>query len=258
MPERRLKDSTQSFCILEDFNITLNSIVMSDKIMVIIPAFNEADSIVRVINDIPKQLIFEIVVVDNGSRDGTERKARDAGATVLREDRRGYGFACLRGIDYAKCKPAVEKPDILVFLDGDYSDYPQEMGYLIKPILESDYDLVIGSRRLGRRERGSMLPQAVFGNALATALIRIFHGAKFTDLGPFRAIKFDKLLELNMEDKTFGWTAEMQVKAVKMGLKYCEVPVSYRKRIGVSKVTGTFTGTVKAGYKILWTIFKHV
>ena len=231
---------------------------MNEKIMVIIPAFNEADSIVRVINDIPKELVYEIVVVDNGSIDGTERKALDAGATVLSEDRRGYGFACLRGIDYAKSKPAFEKPDIIVFLDGDYSDYPQEMEYLVKPILESDYDLVIGSRRLGSREGGSMLPQAVFGNALATTLIRLLHGAEFTDLGPFRAIKFDRLLELNMEDKTFGWTAEMQVKAVKMGLKYCEVPVSYRKRIGISKVTGTFTGTVKAGYKILWTILKHV
>jgi glycosyltransferase involved in cell wall biosynthesis len=231
---------------------------MNEKIMVLIPAFNEADSIVSVINDIPKDLVYEIVVVDNGSRDGTGRKARDAGATVLREDRRGYGFACLRGIDYAKCKPPFDKPDIIVFLDGDYSDYPREMGYLVKPILEDDFDLVIGSRKMGRAQKGAMLPQAVFGNALATTLIRLFHGAKFTDLGPFRAIKFDKLLDLNMEDKTFGWTAEMQVKAVKMGLKYCEVPVSYRKRIGVSKVTGTFTGTVKAGYRILCTIFKHV
>lgn len=231
---------------------------MNKKIMVLIPAFNEADSIVRVINDIPKGLVYEIVVVNNGSKDGTERKAKGAGATVLSEQRRGYGFACLRGIDYARCKPAFEKPDIIVFLDGDYSDYPREMVHLVNPILESDYDLVIGSRRLGTRERGSLLPQAVFGNALATTLIRLFHGGKFTDLGPFRAIKFDKLLELNMEDKTFGWTAEMQVKAVKMGLKYCEVPVSYRKRIGVSKVTGTFAGTVKAGYKILFAIFKYI
>lgn len=232
--------------------------VMNEKIMVIIPAFNEADSIARVINDIPKELVYEIVVVDNGSIDGTERKARDAGATVLSEDRRGYGFACLKGIDYAKCKPATEKPDIIVFLDGDYSDYPQEMEYLVKPILEDDFDLVIGSRKMGRAQKGAMLPQAVFGNAMATKLIRWFYGGRFTDLGPFRAIKFDKLLELDMKDKTFGWTAEMQVKAVKMRLKYCEVPVSYRKRIGVSKVTGTFTGTVKAGYKILCTIFKHV
>ncbi|MBI4228952.1 MAG: glycosyltransferase family 2 protein [Deltaproteobacteria bacterium] len=231
---------------------------MNEKIMVIIPAFNEADSIVKVINDIPKDLVSEILVVNNGSKDGTEIRARNAGATVLYEGRKGYGFACLRGIDYAKSKPDLEKPYIIVFLDGDYSDYPQEMEYLVKPILEEDYDLVIGSRRLGRRERGSMLPQAVLGNVLATALIRWFHGAKFTDLGPFRAMKFDKLLELSMEDKTFGWTAEMQVKAAKKGLKYCEVPVSYRTRIGVSKITGTFAGTAKAGYKILWTIFRYL
>ncbi len=226
--------------------------------MVIIPAFNEADSIMRVINDIPNELVSEVVVVNNGSKDGTEEIARDAGATVLSEDRKGYGFACRRGIDYANSKPEFEKPNIIVFLDGDYSDFPQEMKYLLKPILESDYDLVIGSRRLGRRERGSMLPQAVFGNALATKLIKWFYGASFTDLGPFRAIKFDKLVELDMEDKTFGWTVEMQVKAVKMGLRYCEVPVSYRKRVGISKVTGTFSGTVKAGYKILGTIFRNL
>jgi glycosyltransferase involved in cell wall biosynthesis len=231
---------------------------MNRKIMVIIPAFNEAESIVSVINDIPKELVYEIVLVNNGSTDSTERKARDAGATVLSEVRRGYGFACLRGIDYAKNKPEFEKPYIIVFLDGDYSDYPQEMEYLVKPILEDNFDLVIGSRKMGRAQKGAMLPQAVFGNALATKLIRWFYGGRFTDLGPFRAIKFDKLLELDMKDKTFGWTAEMQVKAVKMGLKYCEVPVSYRKRIGISKVTGSFTGTVKAGYKILWTICKHV
>lgn len=231
---------------------------MNQKIMVIIPALNEEDSIARVISDIPIELVCEIVVVNNGSKDGTEIKARDAGATVLSEDRKGYGYACIRGIDYAKSKTGLEQPDIIVFLDGDYSDYPQEMEYLLKPILESGYDLVIGSRRLGRRERGSMLPQAVFGNALATKLIKWFYGASFTDLGPFRAIKFDKLLELEMRDKTFGWTVEMQVKAAKMGLRYCEVPVSYRNRIGTSKVTGTLSGTVKAGYKILWTIFRNL
>ncbi len=231
---------------------------MNKKILVIIPAFNEADSIVRVINDIPKDLINEIVVVNNGSSDGTEVIARNAGATVIKEDRRGYGYACLKGIEYAMSKPDSVKPDIVVFLDGDYSDYPQEMVELITPILEHDYDLVIGSRALGRCERGAMLPQAVFGNFLATRLIKWFYGVKYTDLGPFRAIKFDKLLSLNMEDKTFGWTAEMQVKAAKMGLKYFEIPVSYRKRVGVSKITGTLTGTMKAGYKILWTIFKNL
>jgi glycosyltransferase involved in cell wall biosynthesis len=231
---------------------------MNEKIMVIIPAFNEGNSIVKVINDIPKDLVSEIVVVNNGSNDSTERKARDAGATVLSEDRKGYGLACLRGIDYAKSKTEFEKPYIIVFLDGDYSDYPQEMEKLVKPILESDYDLVIGSRSLGRRENGAMLPQAIIGNAIATKLINYFYGARFTDLGPFRAIKSEKLLELNMEDKTFGWTTEMQVKAAKKGLKYFEVPVSYRKRIGVSKITGTLSGTIKAGFKILWTIFRNL
>jgi len=231
---------------------------MNKMILVIIPAFNEADSIVRVINDIPKDLINEIVVVNNGSSDGTDDLARDAGATVLKENRRGYGYACLKGIEYAMSKPDDEKPDIVVFLDGDYSDYPQEMVELISPILEYDFDLVIGSRALGKCERGAMLPQAEFGNFLATKLIKWFYGVKYTDLGPFRAIKFDKLLSLNMEDKTFGWTAEMQVKAAKMGFKYIEVPVSYRKRIGVSKITGTLSGAINAGYKILWTIFRHL
>jgi len=231
---------------------------MNKKILVIIPAFNEADSIRSVINDIPKDLIDEIVVVNNGSSDGTDDLARDAGATVLKENRRGYGYACLKGIEYARSKPDDLKPDIIVFLDGDYSDYPQEMMDLINPILESDYDLVMGSRTLGKMESGAMLPQAVFGNFLATKLIKWFYGVQFTDLGPFRAIKFDKLLSLNMEDKTFGWTAEMQVKAAKMGLKSFDVPVSYRKRIGVSKITGTLGGTMKAGYKILWAIFKNL
>ncbi|MDA2918312.1 glycosyltransferase family 2 protein [Desulfobacterota bacterium AH_259_B03_O07] len=231
---------------------------MNNKILVIIPAFNEADSILSVINDIPKDMIDEIVVVNNGSSDGTEVIARNAGATVIKEDRRGYGYACLKGIEYAMSKPDSVKPNIVVFLDGDYSDYPQEMVELITPILEHDYDLVIGSRTLGKMESGAMLPQAVFGNFLATRLIKWFYGVTFTDLGPFRAIKFDKLLSLNMEDKTFGWTAEMQVKAAKIGLKYIEVPVSYRKRVGVSKITGTLSGTINAGYKILWTIFRHL
>jgi len=225
---------------------------------VIIPAFNEGDSIVNVIHDIPKNLVSEIVVVNNASNDSTEINARNAGATVIREDRRGYGYACLKGIEYAASKNGLERPDVVVFLDGDYSDYPNEMKELVKPILEEDYDLVIGSRMLGKREKGSMLPQAIIGNAVATTLIKWFYGAKYTDLGPFRAIEFDKLLELNMQDKTFGWTVEMQIKAVKKGLRYCEVPVSYRSRIGVSKITGTLTGTIRAGYKILLMIFKHL
>lgn len=227
---------------------------MPPKILVIIPAYNEEDSIGKVIADIPTDFPCEIVVVDNGSTDRTAEVASQSGATTLREDRRGYGYACLKGIDYAKSK--LERPEIIVFLDGDYSDYPEEMRAIVRPIIEDDFDMVIGSRTSGSVEKGALLPQAVLGNALATTLIKWFYGARFTDLGPFRAIKLDRLIELQMTDTTYGWTVEMQVKAAKKGLKCTEVPVSYRKRIGASKITGTLSGSVKAGYKILWTIFK--
>ncbi len=239
-------------------NILQKAIFMIPNILVIIPAFNEADSIGKVIGDIPKNLVREIVVVNNASSDETEKNAKNAGATVVQEEHKGYGYACLKGIEYAQSKPADEQPDIVVFLDGDYSDFPEEMEKLVKPIVEEDFDMVIGSRTLGNREKGAMLPQAIFGNALATTLIRWFYGVGFTDLGPFRAIKFNKLLELDMQDTTFGWTVEMQVKVAQKGLKCCEVPVSYRKRIGVSKITGTPGGMIKAGYKILWTIFRYL
>ena len=222
---------------------------------VIIPAFNEEDSIGRVIADIPKTLINEIIVVDNNSTDSTTQKARKRGATVLFEKRRGYGFACLRGMDYAQSKD--RPPDIIVFLDGDYSDYPEEMPDVVRPITENDYDMVIGSRLLGQRQKGAMLFHQIFGNWLSTRLLRLLYGVKFTDLGPFRAVKFSKLLELNMEEKKYGWTVEMQLKAAKHGLKTCEVPVKYRKRIGTSKVSGTIKGTLGAGYKILATLFKY-
>jgi glycosyltransferase involved in cell wall biosynthesis len=223
------------------------------RILVIIPAFNEARSIGRVVGDIPEGLVEEVVVVNNASTDETEANARAAGATVLREPRRGYGHACLRGIAYAREK----NPDVVVFLDGDYSDHPDEMTALVAPILRDEADFVIGSRMLGRREPGAMLPQALFGNRLACFLMRLLWGARFTDLGPFRAIRFSDLLALEMEDQTFGWTIEMQIKAVLAGLRTTEVPVSYRKRVGVSKITGTVSGTVKASAKILWTIAKY-
>ena len=229
---------------------------MPSKIIVIIPAYNEEDSIGKVIADIPKDIAGEVVVVDNGSTDNTAQVAMEAGAILLREHRRGYGYACLRGINYAQSKR--ERPEILVFLDGDYSDYPEEMRTVVAPIIEHDYDMVIGSRTRGKAEKGALLPRAVFGNALATTLIKWFYGARFTDLGPFRAIKLDKLLELGMTDTTYGWTVEMQVKAAKKRLKCTEVPVSYRKRIGTSKITGTLGGSVKAGHKIVWTIFKNI
>jgi len=223
---------------------------------VIIPVYNEEGSIGLVIGDIPKEFVNEVVVVNNLSTDNSVEVAKQAGATVVTQDKRGYGNACLKGIEYVDAKAV--KPYILVFLDGDYSDHPEELPALLKPIIEDDYDLVIGSRTTGNQEKGAMLPQAVFGNFLATSLIRLFYGFTFTDLGPFRVIKYESLKSLEMQDTTFGWTAEMQVKALKKGLKCTEVPVSYRKRIGVSKITGTLTGTVKAGYKIIWTIFKYL
>ena len=225
-------------------------------INVIIPAFNEENGVGQVILEIPKDIVAEIIVVNNASTDDTERIAREAGATVLRELIPGYGRACLKGIGYLAT--AVNKPDIVVFLDADHSDYPEEIRELIKPIVENKADLVIGSRALGGKEKGSMTPQQIFGNWLATRLLKWIYKVKFTDLGPFRAIRFSKLLELNMQDKTYGWTVEMQLKAAKMGYRCVEVPVRYRKRIGFSKISGTVKVTVMAGYKILYTIFKHL
>jgi glycosyltransferase involved in cell wall biosynthesis len=224
------------------------------KIIVIIPAFNEAKSIDKVIAEIPKDIVNEVVVVNNNSRDETSKVAQQAGATVIDEPQQGYGFACLKGIEYAKNK----SPEIVVFLDADYSDYPEEMRDLIKPIIEQGFDMVIGSRALGNRQSGSMTPQQVFGNWLATRLLKLIYGVKYSDLGPFRAIKLDKLLALNMQDTTYGWTVEMQLKAAKMKMKTCEIPVNYRKRVGKSKISGTIKGTVLAGYKIITTIFKYI
>ena len=223
-------------------------------IKVIIPAFNEADSISHVINDIP-DTVDEIIVVDNNSSDSTNAHAKNAGATVLEEPNKGYGYACLKGLEYIAFQEA--KPDIVVFLDGDYSDYPEQLTEIVNPILTKDIDFVIGARVKRLRESGSMTPQQVFGNWLATVLMRILFRASFTDLGPFRAIKYDKLLALNMKDTTYGWTVEMQLKALKQKLSYTEVPVKYKKRIGVSKVSGTVKGTIFAGLKILGWIFKY-
>jgi len=223
-------------------------------IKVIIPAYNEQDSIAKVIQDIPS-MVDEIIVISNNSTDQTEENAINAGATVLQENRKGYGFACLKGMDYV-AKRAI-KPDIIVFLDGDYSDYPEQLTALVHPIINDNIDFVIGARVKSLRESGSMTPQQVFGNWLATFLMKLFFGAKFTDLGPFRAIKYTKLLGLNMEDKTYGWTVEMQLKALKQKLTYIEIPMKYRNRIGVSKVSGTVKGSVMAGIKILGWIFKY-
>ena len=228
---------------------------MKPRVDVIIPAFNEENGVGEVVREIPRSLVREIVVVNNASTDNTEVIARQAGATVLREPVPGYGRACLCGIAYLKKLP--QPPDIVVFLDADHSDYPEEISQLIEPIRDGGAALVIGSRALRQREQGSMTPQQVFGNWLATRLLSILYGANFTDLGPFRAIRFDKLLELNMQDKTYGWTVEMQLKAARAGMPYVEVPVRYRKRVGFSKISGTVKGTLLAGYKIITTILKY-
>ena len=229
---------------------------VTSKICVIIPAFNEENGVGKVIEEIPKHLVSEIIVVNNASTDNTEQVALQKGATVLREPIAGYGRACLKGIDYIR--KSKTPTDIVIFLDADHSDYPEEMIKLIEPIQRDGVDLVIGSRALGTKERGSMTPQQIFGNWLATRLLKLFYGVKFTDLGPFRAIQFSKLIELNMQDKTYGWTVEMQLKAAKLGMACVEVPVGYRKRIGFSKISGTVKGTLLAGYKIITTIFRYL
>jgi len=221
---------------------------------VIIPAYNEEKSLPKVIGDIPS-LVRHIVVANNNSSDQTAEVAVAAGAQVVFEGQKGYGKACLTAMDWIK-KQTVQ-PDIVVFLDGDYSDYPEELLELIQPILEGKAEMVIGSRALGERESGSMTLPQVFGNWLATTMMRYMQGAKFSDLGPFRAIVWQDLLNLNMVDENFGWTIEMQIKAHKAGLRYVEVPVNYRKRIGISKVSGTVKGVFGAGYKIIFTIFKY-
>ncbi|NJN25091.1 MAG: glycosyltransferase family 2 protein [Cyclobacteriaceae bacterium] len=227
------------------------------SVFVIIPAFNEQHAVCKVLADIPKDLVSETIVVNNGSTDHTAQQALACGATVLDEPRKGYGNACLKGIGHLRNK-ALTGHEIVVFIDADYSDYPEEMYKLVRPIQTGEADLVIGSRALGARQKGAMTPQQLFGNWLATSLMRLIYKINFTDLGPFRAIRYDQLIAINMQDKTYGWTVEMQVKAAKGGLKCTEVPVDYRRRIGVSKVSGTVKGTIMAGYKILWTIAKYM
>jgi len=227
---------------------------MTPIIKVIIPAYNEQDSIGKVIGDIPK-IVDEIIVISNNSTDKTVENAKKAGATVLFENRKGYGYACLKGMDYIAKKE--KTPEVVVFLDGDYSDYPEQLTTLVNPILIDNLDFVVGARIKELRESGSMTPQQVFGNWLATFLMKILFNAKFTDLGPFRAIKYNKLLALKMEDTTYGWTVEMQLKVLKHELTYKEVPMKYRNRIGVSKVSGTIKGSILAGVKILGWIFKY-
>ncbi|AEE49609.1 glycosyl transferase family 2 [Haliscomenobacter hydrossis DSM 1100] len=228
-------------------------------INVIIPVFNEEKSIGLVLADIPKDWVQEVIVCNNGSSDNTADVALAAGATVVYQPNKGYGNACLKGMEYIQQKPREEQPDIVVFLDGDYSDYPEELPLLIEPMVAQGIDLVIGSRlSSGKAEKGSLTPQQVFGNWLATFLIRYLYKYHFTDLGPFRAIRWSSLLQLKMVDRNYGWTVEMQIKAAKQKLRCTEIGVRYRKRVGVSKVSGTVKGTILAGYKILYTIFKYL
>ena len=226
------------------------------RIDVIIPVLNEEASIALVISDIPKELVRTVYVCDNGSTDKSREKAVLAGAVVLIEPDKGYGAACLKGVNHIKAKPLEDHPEILIFLDGDYSDRPAEIPVLIKKLVNENLDLVIGSRVLGKSEKGSLTITQRFGNSLATCLLKLLYGYRFTDLGPFRAIRFSKLLEMKMEDRDYGWTIEMQIKAAKMKMRIGEVPVSYHKRIGKSKISGTLRGIIGAGSKILYMIFK--
>ncbi|MDT0646715.1 glycosyltransferase family 2 protein [Zunongwangia sp. F260] len=231
---------------------------MPHLIKVIIPAYNEEASIGKVVTEVP-EFVNEVIVVSNNSTDNTKKNAKAAGATVISEKRKGYGHACLKGMEYIKKQSfdRLRKPDIVVFLDGDYSDYPSELTNIVQPIIEEDIDFVIGARVKKWREKGAMTFPQIFGNWLATSLMKLFFNAKFTDLGPFRAIKYDKLLALNMQDKTYGWTIEMQLKVLRQNLSYTEIPVHYKNRIGISKVSGTVKGAIFAGVKILSWIFKY-
>ena len=225
---------------------------MVSRISIIIPAYNEESSIGLVLDALPQEKIHEIIVVDNGSTDDTAHVAQEHGARVVKESRKGYGSACLKGME------ELDSPDIVVFIDGDFSDFPEEIALLIGSIETGEKDFVLGSRMIFPESQLALLPQARYGNRLAIFLIKLFFKYEFTDLGPFRAIRYSSLMFLGMQDRDFGWTVEMQIKAVRNGLRIQEVPVNYRKRVGISKITGTLSGTIRAGTKIIYTIFKYL
>lgn len=231
--------------------------VLPPVVDVVIPALNEETSlplVLAALGALPAGTVRRVVVADNGSRDGTARVAREGGAEVVDAPRPGYGSACLAGLGWLRDH---QPPEVVVFMDADFSDHPEELPRVVAPLARGEADLVIGSRVLGEREPGALLPQARAGNLVACVLIRLLYGHRYTDLGPFRAIRWEALEGLEMADPDFGWTAEMQVKALRQGLRVVEVPVSYRRRLGVSKITGTVQGTIRAGYKILWTVLRH-
>lgn len=221
------------------------------KVSVIIPALNEEFSILHVISDIPKDIVDEIIVVDNGSRDHTVTYAKAAGAKVVEQSIRGYGAACQAGIAEA------DEPDIVVILDADYSDYPDRISILLDPIVNHECDMVLGSRVLGHAEEGAMGLAQIWGNKLTVFLIRSLLRFSYSDMGPFRAIRYDSLQKLKMSDMNYGWNVEMQMKAIKAGFDIIEVPVDYRCRIGKSKISGTAMGVIKAGVKIIYSVFKY-
>ena len=227
------------------------------NVVVIIPAYNEESALPLVLRDLPE--VGRVIVANNGSTDRTAEVASAAGATVVHESRRGYGAACLAGL--AELRRRIDAgepaPGVVAFVDADYSDHPDQLPSLVQPILEDRADFVLGSRLLGQCEPGAMPPQSRYGNRLACWLMRRLFGARYTDLGPFRAIGYPELCRLEMADANFGWTVEMQIKAAKSALRIVELPVSYRKRIGTSKISGTVRGTILAGSKILYTIAKY-
>lgn len=234
---------------------TAESIVPS--VVVVIPAWNEESSIGKVIDDLPRAWYRQVIVADNNSTDDTAAVAQRHGATVVPAPQQGYGSACLAALAHLQALPPEDQPQVVAFIDGDYSDHPEQLPLLVEPILDGRFDFVLGSRTIKRQPAGALLPQAIFGNWLACFLMRLLFGQKYTDLGPFRAISWKALQALEMRDPNFGWTVEMQIKAARRGLRIKEVAIDYRPRIGVSKITGTVSGTIRAGYKILWTIFRY-